>query len=151
MCKLTFSIMQMHYKTGTLWHSATFKLFTSAKVILDKWPKKKFPKAMHHVLLLLMLTRHFLNVWYLVGACFLGFLHSSSSLLVLYSHLLPNASYSNPPYLKMAEFHKALNVHWFNKPFWPIRTGHILQPRKWLEICKCKRTLTPSTLTDRFC
>ena len=34
-CELTFS-KQMHYKTGTLWHSDTSILFTSANVILDK-------------------------------------------------------------------------------------------------------------------
>ena len=30
--ELTFSIKQMHYKTGTLWHSDASILFTSAKV-----------------------------------------------------------------------------------------------------------------------
>ena len=35
-CELTFSIKQMHYKTGTLWHSDASILFTSANVVLDK-------------------------------------------------------------------------------------------------------------------
>ena len=30
------------------------------------------------------------------------------------------------------KFRCKVDVHWFNKLFWPIRTGHILQPRKWL-------------------
>ena len=44
-CELTFSIKQMHYKTGTLWHSDASILFmsakvpsASAKVVLDKRP-----------------------------------------------------------------------------------------------------------------
>ena len=44
-CELTFLIKQMHYKTGTLWHSDASILFTSAKVpsatakvVLDKRP-----------------------------------------------------------------------------------------------------------------
>ena len=35
-CELTFSIKQMHYKTGTLWHSDASILFTSAEAVLDK-------------------------------------------------------------------------------------------------------------------
>ena len=35
-CELTFSIKQMHYKTGTLWHSDASILLTSANVVLDK-------------------------------------------------------------------------------------------------------------------
>ena len=35
-CELTFSIKQMHYKTGTLWHSDASILFPSANVVLDK-------------------------------------------------------------------------------------------------------------------
>ena len=35
-CKLTFSIKQMHYKTGTRWHSDASILFTYANVVLDK-------------------------------------------------------------------------------------------------------------------
>ena len=35
-CELTFSIKQMHYKTGTLWHSDASILLTSVNVVLDK-------------------------------------------------------------------------------------------------------------------
>ena len=35
-CELTLSTMQTHYRTGTLWHSDAFILFTSAKVVLDQ-------------------------------------------------------------------------------------------------------------------
>ena len=35
-CELTFSIKQMHYKIGTLWHSDASILLTSANVVLDK-------------------------------------------------------------------------------------------------------------------
>ena len=34
-CALIFSIKQMHYKTGTLWHSDASILFTSGNVVLD--------------------------------------------------------------------------------------------------------------------
>ena len=36
-----------------------------------------------------------------------------------------------------------VDVHWFSKLFWPIRTGRILQAWKWLEICKCQWEITP--------
>ena len=52
----------------------------------------------------------FMNGCSLVEACSLGFVHSSSSLLVLCSHLSATASNSNLPYLEMANFHKALNA-----------------------------------------
>ena len=52
-------------------------------------------------------------------------------------------------WLTSVKFRCKVDVHWFNKLFdqvnklfWPIRTSHILQPRKWLEICKCQRTTT---------
>ena len=35
-CELTFSIKQMHYKNGTLWHSDASILFTSATVLDEK-------------------------------------------------------------------------------------------------------------------
>ena len=57
-----------------------------------------------------MTTHPFLNSCCLVGACFLGFLHSSSSSSVSCSHLSLTALYSNLPYLKMANFRKALNT-----------------------------------------
>ena len=60
------------------------------------------------VQLLLMPIRHFLNSCCLIGACFLGFFHSSSS-LVLCSHLSLTV-YSNPPHLKMTNFRKASNA-----------------------------------------
>ena len=46
-------------------------------------------------------------------------------------------------WLTSVKFRCKVDVHWFNKLFWPIRTGCILQPWKWLQICKCKRTITP--------
>ena len=36
-----------------------------------------------------------------------------------------------------------VDVHWFNKLFGPIRTDRTFQARKWLEICKCQRMITP--------
>ena len=41
---------------------------------------------------------HFSNGWCLVGACFLGLLHSSSSSSVPCCHLLPSALFTNPPW-----------------------------------------------------
>ena len=98
-----------------------------------------------------MLTHPFLNVCCLVGVCFLGFVHSSSSSLVSCSHLSPTASNSNLPcigrWLTSVKLRCKVDVHWFNKIFGPIRTSHILLPQKWLEICKCQWTLTPHQRT----
>ena len=57
---------------------------------------------------LLTPTCHFLNSCCLIGACFHGFLHSSSS-SALCSHLSLTVN-SNLPYLKMTNFRKALNA-----------------------------------------
>ena len=46
-------------------------------------------------------------------------------------------------WLTSTKFWCRVNVHWFNKLFWSIRTGWILQPRKWLEICVCQGIITP--------
>ena len=48
-CKLTFSIIQTHYKTGALRHFSAFILFTSAQVVLVKDCRTLSPTAMHHV------------------------------------------------------------------------------------------------------
>ena len=65
-------------------HSDNFILFTSVKVVVDWRPQNTFSKNNAPcVLLLLMLTRPFLNACCLVRVCFLGFMHSSSSSLVL--------------------------------------------------------------------
>ena len=60
------------------------------------------------VVLSLMMSRP--NSCCLVGVCFLGFVHSYSSSSFSCSHLSPTASNSNPLYLKMADFRKALNA-----------------------------------------
>ena len=91
-----------------------------------------------------MPTRPFWNSC-LVRVCFLGFVYSSSSLLVSYSHLSPTTSNSTCHIgrrLTSIKFRCKIDVHWFNKFVWPIRTGCILQPWKWLEISKCQRTIT---------
>ena len=129
-------------------HSDDLILFTSAKVDLDRRPHNTYSKNNAPcVLLLLIPTRLFLNSCCLVGACFLGFMHSSSSSSVSCSHVSPTASNSNPPCtrrgLTLVKFRCKVDVHWYNKLYGPIRTGHILQPWKWLEICKCQRTITP--------
>ena len=127
-------------------HSDNFILFTSVKVVLNRRPMNTFSKnSASCVLLLMMPTCPFLNSCCLVGVCFLGFVPSSSS-SVSWSHLSPTASHSNPPYkiwLTSIKFQCKVDVHWFNKLFWPIRTGRIFQPWKWLEVCKCQRTITP--------
>ena len=124
----TSSIIQTHY-------SDDFILFTLPKVVLHQRPQNTFSKSNAPcVLLSLMLTRPFLNGCCLVGVCFLGFVHSSSSLSVSCSLLSPTASNWNPPYQKMANFHTASNakiyIHWFKNIIWPMRFGHKLQPRK---------------------
>ena len=64
--------------------------------------------------------------------------HVSGSLLALLTYEYP-AEYG-------LSFECKVDVHWFNKLFWPITTGCILPSRKQLEICKCPWTITPSTL-----
>ena len=75
------------------------------------------------------------------------FVHSSSSSSVSCSHLSPTALNSNPPcigrWLTSVKFWCKVDVHWFSKLSEPIRTDHILQIRKWLEISKCQQTITP--------
>ena len=41
------------------------------------------------------------------------------------------------------EFRCKVDIHWLKKLFWPIRTGCILQSRKWLEIWTRQLTITP--------
>ena len=90
-------------------HSDNFSLFTSAKVVLDRRPQKISPKIMHSVCCFCWYQCIFSwMVVVLVGVCFLGFVHSSSSLSVSCSHLIPTALNSNLPYRKMATFHKVL-------------------------------------------
>ena len=107
--------------------------------------------------------------------CFLGFVHFSSSSFVSCSHLSLTTSNSNLPCLgSWLKFWCKVDGHWSNKLFWPIRTGRIFQPQKWLEIlrvsdqngvsllyimleihhsgrepsiCKCQRTITPHQCT----
>ena len=45
-------------------------------------------------------------------------------------------------WLTFVKFRCKVVVHWFNRLFWPIRISRILQPRRWLEICKCQWTIT---------
>ena len=94
--------------TDTL-HSDDFIVFTSAKVVLDRRPQNTFSKRNAPCVLLSWMPTHpFLNHCCLVRVCFLGFMHSSSSLSVSCSHLSPTASNSNPPFRKMANFSKVL-------------------------------------------
>ena len=96
-----------------------------------------------------MPTHSLLKGCCLVGVCFLGFMQSSSSSSVSYSHLSPTASNSNLPCIGrlLTSVKFWCKVDWSNKRFGPIRTSHILQPWKWLEICKCQQTITPHQRT----
>ena len=96
----------LHY-TDAL-NSDNFILFASAKVVLDQRLQNIFSKS-NSVLLLLMPTCPFFNSCYQVRICFLGFMPSYSSSSLSCSHL-PTASKPNPPYLKKADFHNALNA-----------------------------------------
>ena len=101
------------------------------------------------MLLLLVPTCPFLNGCCLVRASFFGFLHFSSSLSVLCSHLSPAALNSNPPCLKMAHCCKVSNAKslfiGLKKLFWQFRSRqHTIT---W-EMCKCQWTITPSMLND---
>ena len=69
-------------------HSDYFILYTSVKVVLDWRPQNIFSRSNAPcVLLSLMPTCPFLNIFCLVGVCFLGFVQSSSSSSVSCSHL----------------------------------------------------------------
>ena len=128
-------------------HSDDFILFTSAKVVLDRRPHNTSSKNNAPcVLLLLMPKRPFLNGSCLVGVYFLGFMHSSSSSSVCaatYHQQLRIQTHHIGRWLTSVKFRCKGHVHWFNKLFWSIRTGRILQTRKWLEICKCQRMISP--------
>ena len=136
-CELTSSIIQKHYTQTTSFCLHLQKSFSTEH--------SKTTSKYNTPCVLLSLTHPFLNGCCLVRVCFLGFVHSSSSLSVSCSHLSQTALNSNPPYRKMAstKFLCKVDVQWFNKLFGPIRTGHILQPQKWLEIYKCQQTITP--------
>ena len=89
------------------------------KVVLDQRLHNTFSKNNAPcVLLSLMLTRPFLNSCCLVGVCFLGFMHSSSSSCI---RLPLTASNSNPPcigrWLTSVKFRCKVDVNWFNKLF----------------------------------
>ena len=79
-----FNLIQTHYTRTTLF---CLRLRKSFSIENRRISKNNAPC----VLLSLMPTRPFLNVCCLVRVCFLGFMHSSSSLLVLSSHLSPTA------------------------------------------------------------
>ena len=103
-CELTFSIIQTPYTQTTL-----FCLHRSAKFVLDRRPQNTFSKNNAPcVFISLMQTRPFLNNCCLVGVCFLGSAHSSSSLSVSCSHVSPTAS--NPPHRKMAPSIKSIFI-----------------------------------------
>ena len=78
---MTSHLQFRHMTLGQLY------LFTSAKVILDQRPQNTFSKNNSScVLLSLIPTRSFLNGCCLVGVCFLGFMHSSSSSSASFTH-----------------------------------------------------------------
>ena len=136
-CELTFSIKWTHYKTGTLWHLDAFILFASAAVVLDPRLQNTFSQSSATcVLLSLMSTpKHsFVNSCCLVGASFLSFLHSSSScqFRATDSIKFKLAIYEDGQLPET--FECKVDVHWCKKLFWPIRTGHTVQPRKWLQV-----------------
>ena len=84
----------------------------------------------------------FLNSCSLIGTCFLAFFLFFGFVqpLVTDSEFKPLPPPQPPSYLKKT-----------NKLFWSIRIGLTFQPRKWLKICKCQRTITPPTLKDEVC
>ena len=121
-------------------HSDNFILFTSAKVVLNQRPHNTFSKKMHRV------------------CCFRWCQWVLSWTVVVWSKFVSLVSCILPPlcWFRAATFdwqlqtrHKGrrltsvtfrckVDVHWFNKLFWPVRTGHILQPCK----CNCQGTIT---------
>ena len=138
-CELTFSIIQTHNTRTTLFCLHLRKSFS----IEDR--RTLSPKTMHRV------------------CCFRWCRRVLSWTVVVWLEFVSLVSCILPPLCRFraATYHRQLqtrhiwrwltsvkfrckvNVHWFNKLFWPIRTGCILQARKWLEICKCRWTVTP--------
>ena len=130
--------------TDTL-HLDDFILFTSAKVVLDRRPQNTFSKNNAPcVLLSLMPTCPFLNICSQVG--FVSFVSRILPPLPLFCAATNHRQLQTchiGRWLTSVKFQCKVDVHWFNKLFWPIRTGRIHQAPKWLEIYKCQRTITP--------
>ena len=125
-----------------------FILFTSAKVILDQRLQNTFQKQYTMCAAFADADATFLKV---------------SWASVVWSEFVSLVLWILPPlrWFRAATYHRQhqtrhigrwptsvkfrckVDVHWFNKLFWPIRTSPILQAGKWLEIYKCQRTITP--------
>ena len=130
--KFTSSIIQTHYT-----HQDDFILFASAKAILDQRPQNNFSKnSATCVLLSLMPTHPFLNGCCLVRVYFLGLCILPPLCrfrAVTYHQQLRIRIRHIRRWLPSIKFRCKVNVHWFNKLFWPIRTGRTLQSRNDLK------------------
>ena len=141
MCELTSSIKQIHY-TRTTWFCLHLRKSFSIKDRRTLSPK----------------TMHLVCCFHLCG-CVLSWpvvVRSDSEFVSLVLCILPprfrSASYHRQlriqthhtgRWLTSEKFWCKVDVYWLNKLFWSIRTGHILQPRKCLEICKRQWAITP--------
>ena len=121
-CELTSSIIQTHYTRTTLFclHLLSCSRSKTTEHLLQKQCTERAAFAdagafflerllsgqfVSLVLCILPPLRQFCAFFLLFS-----FMHSSSSSSVSCSHLSPRASNSNPPYLKTANFRKALNA-----------------------------------------
>ena len=149
-CELTFSIIQMHYKTGKLWHSYASNYDTLTplfwlhlrKYLSIKDRRTLFPKAMHHV------------------CCFRWCILSSTA--VGWTELVSLVSCILPPLCRFcaATCHWQLQIQtchiwrgtsvklWMRsrcsflyKLFGLVRTCHIDQTQKWVEIDQTQKWL----------
>ena len=137
----TSSIVQKHYTQTTLFYLHLRKSFS----IEDR--RTLSPKAMHHVCCFCWYRR--ILSWAVV--VWSEFVFLVTCILPPLRHFLA-ATYHRRRWIQTrhigrwltsVKFWCKVDVHWFNKLFWPIRTDCTLQPRKWLEKCKWQQTITP--------
>ena len=138
-CELTFSIVQTHYTRMTLFCLCMPK----SSSIKDR--KTFFPKTMHHMCCFRWCQRVLswtVVVWSEFVSLVLWILLSLRQFRAATYHRQLQTRHIGR-WLTSVKFWCKVDIHWFNKLFWPIRTGCILQPRKWLEKWKRQPTITP--------
>ena len=138
-CQLASSIIQTHYTQMTLFCLHLPKSFS----VEDR--RTFSPKVMHRVCCfcwcrsVLSWTVVVWSEFVSLVSCILPPLHrfraatNHRQLWIQPRHIGPGR------WLPSVKFWCKVNVHWLNKRFWPIRTGHILQPWKQFKICKNER------------
>ena len=135
-CQLTSSTIQMHYTRTTLSCLRLRKSFS----IEDH--KTLSQKTMHHVCCFCW-CRRILSWTVVVWLEFVSLVLCILSPLRRFRAVTCHRQFWIQTrhirrWLASVKFRCKVDVHWFKKLFWPIRTGRTLQSWKWLEICNCQ-------------